>query len=107
MPQSTPSRRFNSRIVVNDEIWVCWRCNGRDDISRVRDLGVGGLFLKTPAVRKVGTPTNLEFLVSEGQIRANAVVRHTTPGEGLGLKFTAVIDTDRPRLGALLRRLRS
>jgi hypothetical protein len=103
---STPSRRFNARVTLNEEVWVCWRCNGRDDLSRVLDMSLGGLFLRTPAPRKVGAAANLEFLVTEGQIRADAVVRHATPGQGLGLKFVAVTDVDRPRLAALLRRLR-
>jgi len=101
-----PSRRVNSRLVINDDVWVCWNSNGRDDVSRVRDLSLGGLFLQTPAQRPVGAPTKLDFLVTEGQIRADAVIRHISRG-GLGLKFTAVSDADRPRLAALLRRLRS
>jgi hypothetical protein len=103
---TTPSRRVNSRLVVNGDVWVCWNSNGRDDVSRVRDMSLGGLFLQTPAQRPVGAPTKLDFLVTEGQIRADAVIRHTSRG-GLGLKFTAVSDADRPRLAALLRRLRS
>jgi hypothetical protein len=104
---STPSRRLNYRVAMSEELWVCWHSNGRDDISRVLDMSLGGLFLQTPALRKIDTPTKLDFLVSEGQIRADAVVRHVSPGRGFGLKFTAVTDADRPRLTALLRRLRS
>lgn len=55
----------------------------------------------------MGTKTRLDFLVQEGQIRAEAVVRHIQPGNGLGLKFTAVTEQDSPRLAALLTRLRS
>jgi len=108
MPQNTatPSRRVNSRLLVNADIWVCWHSNGRDDLSRVRDMSLGGLFLQTPAQRPIGASTKLDFLVTEGQIRADAVIRHVSHG-GLGLKFTAVTDADRPRLAALLRRLRS
>ena len=46
------------------------------------------------------------FLVKEGQIRADAIVRHMRPGIGLGLKFTALSEQDRPKLAALLNRLR-
>jgi hypothetical protein len=92
---------------MNQDVWVCWHSNGRDDISRIRDMSLGGLFLQTPAQRPIGAPTKLDFLVTEGQIRADAVIRHVSQGHGLGLKFTAVSDTDRPRLAALLRRLRA
>jgi PilZ domain len=103
---NTPSRRFNSRIAMTQEVWVCWNCNGRDDISRVRDMSMGGLFLETPTHRAVGVPTKVDFLVSEGQIRADAVIRHVAPGRGLGLKFTSVIEQDRRKFAALMRRLR-
>ena len=46
------------------------------------------------------------FLVEEGQITANAVVRHVRPSGGLGLKFTAIPQEDRLRLGMLIARLR-
>ena len=104
---SSPSRRFNSRITPQREVWVCWQCNGREDVSRVRDLSLGGLFLETKAPRNVGMSTKIDFLVDEGQIRAEAVIRHILPGTGVGLKFTALTDQDRPRLAGLLRRLRS
>lgn len=103
----TPSRRFNSRIPLTPEVWVCWQCNGRDDISRVRDLSLGGLFVETPSLRAIGSPVKVDFLVEEGQIRTDAIVRHVLPGRGLGLKFTAVTEQDRPKFAALVRRLRS
>jgi hypothetical protein len=102
-----PSRRFNSRIASPQDLWVCWLCNGRDDISRVCDLSLGGLFLETRTLRSVGSPTKIDFLVSEGQIRAEAVVRHVAPGRGLGFKFTAVTEQDRQKFAVLMRRLRS
>jgi hypothetical protein len=49
----------------------------------------------------------LDFLVEEGQIRAEAVVRHIKPGNGLGLKFTAVTEQDWEHLAALLTRLQN
>jgi len=53
-----------------------------------------------------GQTTSLHFLVREGTIRANAEVRYTVPGEGLGLKFTAIEKECGPQLAELLRRLR-
>ena len=85
---------------------MCWKCQGRDDISLVRNMSIGGLFIETPQPRPTGTVTRLDFLVAEGQIRADAVVRHANPGSGLGLKFTALNEQDRPKLAALITRLR-
>jgi len=105
---ASPSRRFTSRVKTPPSgVWVDWRCAGREDISRVRNLSLGGLFVETPKPRGVGSTAKLEFLVQEGQIRADAVVRRAEPGRGLGMKFTAVSEEDRPRLAGLMKRLRA
>jgi hypothetical protein len=102
------SRRFNPRVKSDRGVWVYWECNGDRDVSRVKDLSVGGLSIETPKMKRLGATTNLHFLVQEGQIRADAVVvRHVRPGGGLGLKFKAVSENDLPNLKALMRRLRS
>jgi len=107
MQQQTPhSRRFSSRVETPGNVYVYWSISGFDDTSRVRDLGSRGLFVQTRKPKPVGTKTNLYFLVEEGQIRAEAVVRHVKPGLGLGLEFTAVLEEDRRRLADLMRRLR-
>src|SRR5215472_10736925 len=48
------SRRRTSRVDLIDGVSVYWRCNGREDVSRVRDLGFGGLFIDTCTQRPVG-----------------------------------------------------
>ncbi len=101
------SRRMTSRLETMGDVWVYWRCQGMDDVSRVCDLSVGGLFLSTPVPPPVGARAKLDFLVQEGQIRAEAVVRHHVPGGGLGMKFTAITDKDCPQLVALLNRIRA
>jgi hypothetical protein len=110
---TAPSRRLTSRVDVGDGVWVYWRCNGREDVSRVRNLSIGGLYIETFLMRgvgiKAGITANLDFLVQEGQIRAEAVVRHAAAhnGKGVGLKFVALSEADRPNLAALMSRLRS
>jgi hypothetical protein len=69
-------------------------------------MSLGGLFVETPTSRGLGSIVKLEFLVQEGRVRADAVVRRVEPGRGLALKFTAVSDEDRPHLAALMNRLR-
>ena len=106
-PGFLPTRRQTSRVATPEGVWAIWRANGRDDVSRISDISMGGVFLRTPTSKPVGTTINLHFLVREGQVRADATVRHIRPQQGLGLEFTALIDDDRPRLAALMRRLRS
>ena len=105
--QSIPSRRRYPRVEKSHGVWVYWNCKGREDTSRVRDLSLGGLFVETEEAREVDATVRLDFLVQEGQIRAEAVVRHVKPGSGLGLRFTALTEEDGPRLTALMTRLRS
>jgi hypothetical protein len=70
-----------------------------DDVSRVCDLSVAGLFLSTPVPRPVGVSAKLDFLVPEGAIRAEAVVQHLIPSGVVGLEC--------PNLVALMNRIRT
>jgi len=97
----------SSRVKTPEGVWVFWTCGGRDETSRVRNLSAGGLFIETGRPRAVGAEAHVEFLVQEGQIRAEGVVRHVETGSGLGLKFTAINDKDHPRMVSLINRLRS
>src|ERR1700682_6610751 len=85
----SPGRRFSARVESPEDVWVYWRCGGRDDTSRVRNLSLGGLFIETRTPKVVGAKTQVEFLVQEGQIRTDAVVRPVNPGGGVGLTFKA------------------
>jgi PilZ domain len=105
-PQTSPSRRLTSRVPAPGDVWVYWKCRGQEDVSTVRDMSMGGLFIETAEARAEGVQVKLHFLVQEGQIRAEAMVRHIQSGKGLGLKFTALSEEDRPKLAALLNRLR-
>src|SRR6266550_1845198 len=108
MLQQTPHpRRFSSRVPTPGHDYVYWSSLGYDGTSRVGDLSSGGLFGHTRKTKSVGAKTNVHFLVEEGQIRAEAVVRDVMPGRGLGLQFTAVHEEDRPRLAGLMKRLRA
>lgn len=107
LQQSFVTRRRSSRVKADTGVWVYWRCKSREDVCRVRDLSAGGVFIETETLQPLNLPATLHFLVEEGQIRADAVVRHVKPGTGIGLQFTALSEMDRPHLRALLARLRS
>ena len=107
MQQEAPhSRRFSSRVDTPAAVYVCWGGVDYDDTSPVRNLGSRGLFILTEKLKAIGAKTNLHFLVEEGPIRAEAIVRHIKPGLGLGLEFTSVWDVDRQRLADLMKRVR-
>lgn len=100
------SRRRTSRVDTAESVSVYWCCNDRADVSSVRDLSFGGLFIKTRTPTPVGTAAKIDSLVQEGQIKADAVVRHVQPTSGAGLRFTAIPEGDRSRLAMLITRLR-
>jgi len=100
------SRRKTSRVEVSDSVRVYWSCAGRDDVLHVRNLSLGGVFIEAHEGRAVGTKAQIDFLVGEGQIRTEAIVCHVEGASGIGLEFTAIAQEDRPRLAALLTRLR-
>jgi PilZ domain-containing protein len=100
------SRRFSTRIELRDPVCVYWSCAGKCDLSAVHNLSIGGLFIATPRPPSVGAIAKMDFLVPEGQIRGEAVIRHVIPKIELGLKFTALVKEDRPRLAELVARLR-
>ena len=99
------SKRRTPRVDTPEGVWVYWRYAGHDDTSRVKNLSVGGLFIETKRRAAVGSNAKIDFLVREGQIRAEATVKHVEPGKGIGVKFTAVKESDHPVLAALLNRL--
>lgn len=105
MPQTVLySRRVSPRVEADDGVYVYWYSDGEEELSHVRNLNLGGIFIETSARKDLGAHLELNFLVSEGQIRAKAVVRHVKHGHGLGLKFTALNDQDRLHFGALMKR---
>ena|SRR5690349_11364039 len=98
-------RRRTARVDASESVYTFWSCGGREGLSRVRDLGPSGLFIESPLEENIDAPVKLHFLADEGQIRANAVVRHVKRGKGLGLKFIAINDQDSQRLAGLIKRL--
>ena len=103
-----PSRRFTSRVAGLLDLWAFWNCKKHDGLSRVLDLSVGGLCLSIEKSERivVGEKVHFNFLVPEGQIRADAIVQHVRP-ERLGLKFIAISAEDRTQLTGLMTRLRN
>lgn len=64
------------------------------------------MFLETRVRKREGEHVQLHFLVQEGSIRAEAVVRHVVSGRGLGMKINSVLSQDTPQFRKLLLRLR-
>ena len=104
---SLPFRRRVMRLPATRDVWVYWECGGRADVSHVRDLSGGGIFIETKWRRTKGDLVRVHFLVQEGQISMDGVVAQTQALEGLGLKFQAVATKDIFKLTSLLERVRA
>jgi PilZ domain len=99
------SRRHHKRVDTPQGVWAIWRCGRIEDTSRIRDLGVGGLFLETLKVCPVDATVELNFLVQDGEIKATATVRYVKAGSGLGLQFKAIRSEDQGRFAEMVKRL--
>ena len=105
LPVIAKSRRHHKRIETPEGVWVLWKCGRTEDTSRVKDLGVGGLFIETKKVCPVDATVELHFLVQDGEIRASATVRFITQGVGMGVQFKTIRSEDQQRFAAMIRRI--
>ncbi len=100
-------RRY-PRVATPQGIWVAWQDGdeqSKRNVSRVRDLNIGGLFIATPNPAALGASLTVLFAVPEGEIRAKAVVRNVVPIEGMGVQFTELGQEASVRLQTLITRL--
>jgi PilZ domain len=99
-----PGARRYERISLPKGMTVAWYGGGQQQTSRVKTLGMGGVFLCGTTLR-VGEELKLVFEVPGGTILADAVVRNIVVGEGMGVEFTKMSDQSRALLEQLLTRL--
>ena len=66
---------------------------------------MGSLFLCGSVTLRVGSDLTVVFEVPGGMVLAEAVVRNTVPGEGMGVEFTKMNPESQALLERLLTRL--
>ena len=84
---------------------VSWYGGDLQLFSRVKTLGMGGLFISSADPPPVGTKIRLAFEVPGGMVRADAVIRDVIPGQGLGVEFTRMDLAAKLLLQKLMNRL--
>jgi PilZ domain len=102
-PPRKTDRRY-SRIATPKGVWVAWQDGARQEVSRVLDLNLGGLFVTTEHPSTVGTSISILLSVPEGEIRGRAVVRNIA-ATGMGVEFVELREQDSARLQRLIARL--
>jgi hypothetical protein len=98
-----PDKRRFPRIKPSKGMWVAWEGSGPRFVTSVFDLSRGGVFIPMPEPPPVGTVAKMIFEVPGGDVHAPAVVRHTVPGRGMGVEFTAMGDELQLRVQQLLK----
>jgi len=106
MTDQTPREtRRHQRISLPKGMSVAWYGGGQQQVSRVKSLSMGGVFLCGPITLRVGSELTVVFEVPGGMVLAEAVVRNNVPGEGMGVEFTKMNPENRALLEELLTRL--
>lgn len=103
--QASCKKRRHARIVLPNGMFVVWHGGDLQLFSRVKTLGMGGLFISAPNPPPVDTKLRLAFDVPDGNVKAEAIVRNVIPGQGMGVEFTRMDLKGRLLLQKLLNRL--
>jgi uncharacterized protein (TIGR02266 family) len=102
-----PENRRAPRVEISKGVWVAWRTDGKPNVSRVRDLSAGGVFIATDKPLQKGSAVRLLFSLAEGEMRIEGTVRYSDGNQGMGVEFVSMGTADRARLQELIRRLNS
>jgi hypothetical protein len=97
--------RRHERISLPQGMTVAWYGGGQQQVSRVKTLSMGGLFLCGTITLRIGSDLTVVFEVPGGMVLAEAVVRNNVPGEGMGVEFTKMNPQSQLLLEGLLTRL--
>ncbi|MGA2420433.1 MAG: PilZ domain-containing protein [Candidatus Acidiferrum sp.] len=103
--ETNSGTRRHERISLPQGMCVTWYGGGQQQVSRVKTIGLGGLFLCGSITLRVGVDLTLVFEVPGGMVLAEAVVRNSVAGEGMGVEFTKMNHQSRVLLEGLLARL--
>jgi hypothetical protein len=84
---------------------LAWETGNKREVSRLVNLGLGGLYIRTSEPPPTGTFIQLLIDVPTGEVRARATVRTSKPREGMGVKFVAMQQEHRARFAQWLNHL--
>jgi hypothetical protein len=106
MSKETPhGTRRHERITLPKGMSVAWYGGGQQQVSRVKTLSMGGVFLCGSITLRVGAELTVVFEVPGGMVMAEGVVRNSVPGEGMGVEFKKMNAQSQALLEELLARL--
>jgi len=104
MASTEPTRRY-PRVKAPEGTLVGWQVGTKRAVSRLEDIALGGLFIRTPDPPPERSLVKLILSTGNVEVRARGVARRVTPRQGMGVEFTSMNSDDRGRLNGLLRPL--
>ena len=102
---NTESTRRYPRVKAPEGSLVGWQVGIKRSVSRLEDMALGGIFIRTPDPPPERSLVKLILSTGNVEVRARGVVRRVAPRQGMGVEFTSMNQDDRGRLGGLLRQL--
>jgi hypothetical protein len=96
--RDTQDRRTSARVKCTSSAEVYPTGETAPMRTRTADLSLGGCFLEMPNPLPKGTQIRIALWVKEFKLWANAEVITSTPGFGIGVKFTEMTEQDRSQL---------
>jgi hypothetical protein len=100
-------RRVYPRLPAPTGTIVAWHNFNKKMVSVVDNLGLGGLYIRTPDPPATGTFIQLLLDAPTGEVRARAAVQRSSPKQGMGVKFVAMEHEHRARFAGWLKTLSS
>jgi hypothetical protein len=88
-----PSERRQSdrkKLIVN----VDFEGGDATGIANTRDIGIGGLYMATGTDFEIGTPIRMRLTLGGREISLAGTVAYTDPGQGVGVRFQNLSETD-------------
>ena len=104
MTKAVDARRYK-RAQLKKGLAVAWRSGAHRELSRADNLALGGFFVRTANPPPVGASVQLAFKLPDGDVSARAIVRHSVPGQGMGIEFVGMTESSRGHLQATVKRL--
>jgi hypothetical protein len=100
--RDTKDRRTSPRLKCASSVEVYPTGESAPIRTRTADLSLWGCFLEMPNPLPKGTQIRVALWVKEFKLWANAEVVTSTPGFGIGVKFTEIAEQDRNQLKQFL-----
>jgi hypothetical protein len=100
--RDTHDRRVHPRLKCTNSVEIYPAGAPAPIRSRTSDISLGGCFLEMPNPLPKGTQIRIALWVKEFKLWANGEVVTSTPGFGIGIKFTSITEQDRNQLKQFL-----